>query len=125
MISIRGAITTNNCEFDIINDTQTMLKEVLLQNEITIKDIVSIIFTATKDLDAAYPARAARALGITEASLLCMQEMHVADALPFCIRLLVHCNSALLQNQVKHVYLKDAVSLRLDIRSKNEDQHRN
>ena len=82
LISIRGAITAkNNTSEEILGITENLLKEIIKANNINTDDIISIIFTATKDLDAAYPAVAARKIGITNASLMCMQEMYVVGSL--------------------------------------------
>ena len=85
--SIRGAITADsNTREDILLNTRQLLKEMIELNEVKIEDIVSILFTATKDLDAAYPAVAARELGIVDASLMCAQEMYVKGSLEMCLR---------------------------------------
>ena len=79
---IRGAVTVDaNTREDILLNTRNLLKEIINQNSLKIEDIVSVLFTATRDLDAAYPAVAARELGIVSASLMCAQEMYVRDSL--------------------------------------------
>lgn len=112
--TIRGAITAENTAESIIENTRVMLDEIIKRNNIDIKDIVSVIFTATKDLTKAYPAVAARQLGITQAGLMCMQEMFVEGSLEKCIRvlLMVEMNSS---SEVTHVYLKEAERLRPDL----------
>ena len=117
IVAIRGAITVDsNTSDSILKSTEEMLEAITKKNNINIDDIIQIQFTATKDLDAIYPAVAARNMGITSAALMCMQEMYVEDSLPMCIRLsmLTHSNS-LTQKEVKHVYLKGATVLRTDL----------
>ncbi|MCT4544107.1 MAG: chorismate mutase [Vallitalea sp.] len=119
MVSIRGAITVdNNTKEDIINETKLLLEEILKRNNINIDEIISIIFTATDDLTAAYPAIAARELGIVNASLLCVSEMHVENSLDKCIRIMMHIQQEVLQKDMRHVYLKKAESLRPDLLNK-------
>lgn len=118
---IRGAITVEtNTKEDILLNTRQLLKEMIETNEIGIEDIVSILFSATKDLDAAYPAVAARELGIIDASLMCVQEMYVKDSLPMCIRVQLCIETEKKQKDMNFVYLKDAVVLRPDIAKKNK-----
>lgn len=116
MVSIRGAITVdNNTAEDILFNTKQLLDRILVSNRLKNEDIISIIFSATKDLTAVYPAVVAREVGITEASLLCVQEMNVDNSMKMCIRVLLHINKDISQKDVIHVYLKDAKKLRPDI----------
>lgn len=116
MISVRGAITVDsNTKENIINDTKILLKDILKRNNINIEEIISIVFSATKDLTAAYPAIGARELGIVNASLMCVSEMYVEKSLDKCIRIMVSVNQAKSQKEVKHVYLKGAQKLRPDL----------
>lgn len=116
MISIRGAITVEeNSKEAILNSTKELLKEIYLKNQLSQQEIISIFFSATKDLTKAYPAVAARALGIEEASLFCVQEMYVEGSMQRCIRILMHVNRDNNQCDAVHIYLKDAKKLRPDI----------
>lgn len=116
MISIRGAITIENDTRDeVISSTKELLNAIINKNNINTDDIVSIIFTCTQDIKSAYPAVGARELGLTNAGLLCFNEMYVVGSLSKCIRVLVLLNSDLSQKYAKHVYLKGAASLRPDI----------
>ncbi len=116
MISIRGANTVKeNTKEAILESTKQLLQQIIEQNQLDPSQIVSIIFTATKDLTQVYPAVAARELGLTEASLICCQEMYVEGSLSQCIRVLFHVNSEIEQNSVRHIYLGEAVKLRPDI----------
>ena len=94
------------------------MKKIISENGLKNEDILSVIFTATKDLDKAYPAVGARQMGITEASLMCVQEMYVEGSLKKCIRVMVTAQSNLTQAQAKHIYLKGAAKLRPDISGK-------
>ncbi|MBQ6554761.1 MAG: chorismate mutase, partial [Firmicutes bacterium] len=113
--SIRGAITADsNTREDILLNTRQLLKEIIELNNVKIEDIVSILFTATKDLDAAYPAVAARELGIVDAALMCAQEMFVEGSLKMCIRVQMDVQTDKKQSEMKFVYLKNAEVLRPD-----------
>ena len=119
MVAIRGANSVEaNTKEAILEATEIMLKAVIEQNNLKDEDMMSIFFSATKDLDAVYPAVAARKLGITNASLLCLQEMSVEGSLKMCVRLLMHVDSDLLQKDVQHVYLGESVNLRPDLMMK-------
>jgi chorismate mutase len=83
-------------------------------NHMQPEDVASAIFTTTIDLNADYPALAARALGWHDVALLCMQEMNVPHGLPQCIRILLHWNTEVSAPDVKHVYIKGAINLRPD-----------
>lgn len=120
MYTIRGAITVSqNFEKDILEGTQELLNMIIEANELKDDEITAIYFTATKDLDAAYPARAARNMGIKNASLMCLQEMYVVGSLKKCIRICFFCEGNKDQNSVKHIYVKGAEHLRPDITSEN------
>ncbi len=113
---IRGAITVDKNEKELIlADTKVMLEEIMNRNNLKEENIISIIFTATKDITKAYPAVSARELGIVNASLMCAQEMFVEGSLPMCIRAMVTVETELVQNQMKNVYLKEAKKLRPDL----------
>ena len=115
MRAIRGAISSENTQADILENTRNLLKEIMRQNALNIENIVSITFTCTKDLNAAYPAAAARELGITRAALMCVQEMDVAGSMAGVIRLCVFAEMEAAQADVVHVYLKEAAKLRPDL----------
>lgn len=113
---IRGAITAEyNTKEEILEKTETLLNQMIQVNHLKPEEIVSILFTATKDLDQAYPAVAARKMGITEAALLCFQEMYVENSLSMCIRVCIVTQSDQNQKQANHVYLEKAVQLRPDL----------
>jgi chorismate mutase len=117
---IRGAVTvTHNTAQEIIEATRTLLQTIVEKNGISTdniaQDLVSVIFTATKDLDAMYPAVAAREMGWTNVPLLCMQEMEVVGSLRQCVRVLIHWNTVHNQSEMQHIYLGGARSLRPDL----------
>jgi chorismate mutase len=112
---VRGATTCeSNTREAILEATREMLELLIESNGITPDEIASAIFTTTPDLDAEYPAVAARALGWTDTALLCGHEMSVPGGLPCCIRVLVHWNTARRADEVLHVYLRGARNLRPD-----------
>jgi chorismate mutase len=113
---IRGAISiSRNTRDEIISSTKTLLAKMIRINKIKVEDIASVIFSATRDLDAEFPAIAARKLGWKNVPLLCTYEVDVPGSLPRCIRVLMHVNSKKSQSAVKHVYLNDAKKLRPDL----------
>jgi chorismate mutase len=114
--ALRGAITVDANESDaILSATEELVKEVMERNALAPDDMVSCIFTATRDLDAEFPAVAARNLGLSSVPLLCAHEIDVPGALPRVIRLLLHCYADP-ETEPKHVYLRDAESLRRDLK---------
>ncbi|MCL1999555.1 MAG: (d)CMP kinase [Turicibacter sp.] len=116
MIGIRGATTAENTEAAIHAATRELLQEMIDANGIEHSQIIDIIFSATKDLDMAYPAAAARQMGFINAGLFCVQEMYVKNSLTNCIRVLLHAEIADRQQaDVNHIYLHDAVVLRPDL----------
>jgi chorismate mutase len=112
--ALRGATTAAaNTEAAIVGATTELLGEMLGRNRVAPGDVISIVFTATPDLDAAFPASAARALGMADVPLLCAQEIAVPGALRRCVRVLMHLHSV--SADVEHVYLGAARSLRGDL----------
>jgi chorismate mutase len=111
--ALRGAITVEANEADaILSATEELVHELMERNGLSPEDLVSCIFTCTRDLDAEFPAVAARGLGLSAVPLLCAREIDVPGSLPRVIRLMVHCYG---DAPAKHVYLRDAVSLRRDL----------
>ena len=114
--AIRGATQVDVDERDaIIEATAELVRTVLDRNEIDPADLVSVIFTATPDLTAEFPAYAARAIGITDVPLLCASEIDVPGAMPRVIRLLAHVESTRHRDEIRHVYLRGAQALRTDL----------
>lgn len=117
---IRGAISiSNNSVDDIINGTKDLLSEMLLKNKLEHADIISIFFSTTSDLNATFPAKAARELDLIDTPLLCLNEIDVPNSLQKIIRILMHVNSTKKQSDIHHIYLKDAVKLRPDLAKNN------
>lgn len=113
---VRGATTvSNNTRDDILLATRQMLALMIRRNAIESCDVASATFTVTKDLDAEFPALAARQLGWIEVPLLCGYEIEVKGSLPMCIRILLHWNTDKTQEEVQHVYIHDAARLRPDL----------
>ncbi|NPV87201.1 MAG: chorismate mutase [Anaerolineae bacterium] len=113
---VRGAISVeNNREEEILTATRLLLERMVAANQMDSEDIACVYFTATSDLDAVYPARAAREMGWAHVPLMCAQEMNVPASLPRCIRVLILWNTHLPQGQVKHIYLGEATRLRPDL----------
>ena len=96
----------------ILSATTELVTEVMERNSLTPDDVVSCIFTCTDDLNAEFPAVAARRIGLSAVPLLCAREIDVPGSLPRVIRLMLHCYAEI---PARHVYLRDAVSLRRDL----------
>jgi chorismate mutase len=113
--ALRGAITVQANEPDaILSATEELVHELIGRNGIDPEDMVSCIFTCTADLDAEFPAVAARNLGLSSVPLLCAREMQVPGSLPRVIRILLHYYADPVEAP-NHVYLREAVSLRRDL----------
>jgi chorismate mutase len=113
--ALRGATTVAQNDADAILDgTEELVREVMQRNDLHADDMVSCIFTCTDDLDAEFPAVAARRLGLSGVPLLCAREIDVPGALPRVIRLLLHYYGEP-EAEVKHVYLHEAKRLRRDL----------
>jgi chorismate mutase len=113
--ALRGAITVEDNKADaILSATAELMREVMERNSLEPDQMVSCIFTCTNDLDAEFPAVAARRLGLSSVPLLCAREIEVPGALPRVIRLLLHCYADP-DSEPRHVYLREAESLRRDL----------
>jgi chorismate mutase len=111
--ALRGAITVEANEAEaILSATTELVSEVMERNGLSPDDVVSCIFTCTDDLNAEFPAVAARRMGLSAVPLLCAREIDVPGSLPKVIRVMVHCYAG---GPARHVYLRDAVSLRRDL----------
>jgi len=114
---IRGATTVSADSPDLIlQATRELLEEILTENEsMRPEDVGSALFTVTDDLASTFPAQAARQIGWGLVPMLCAREIPVPGSLPRVIRVLVHWNTDVPQDQITHVYLRDAVKLRPDL----------
>jgi chorismate mutase len=110
---IRGATTVERNEREEILAATTELLELLIsRNDLRTEDVASAIFTMTDDLDAEFPALAARAMGWSEVAMMCMREIPVPGSLSGCIRILLHVNTERSAGKIDHVYIHGAVNLR-------------
>ena len=114
---IRGAtVVSSNISEDIEKATVELTNETIAQNSIMVQDIAFAIFTLTKDLNAAFPAKFARLnCGFDMVPMMCYQELDVPNSIRMCLRVLFVVNTDKNQNEIKHVYLKGAKSLRTDL----------
>ncbi|HEX9314791.1 MAG TPA: chorismate mutase [Actinomycetota bacterium] len=114
--AVRGATTVDeDAKEEILSATAELIEEMISRNDLARDDLVSIVFTATPDLRAVFPAEAARGLGISDVPLLCARELDVEGAMPRCIRVLMHAYTERALQAVRHVYLGDAKKLRSDL----------
>jgi len=114
--AVRGAIQVDRDDRDeILGAVAELVGEVLRRNDLDTDDLVSVLFTATDDLHAEFPAYAARRAGITDVPLLCARELNVAGAMPRVIRLLAHVETDRSRADLHHVYLRGAAALRTDL----------
>jgi chorismate mutase len=114
--ALRGAITCDeNTKHEIDDKTQRLMRELLERNDLEHDALVSILFTATKDLTAEFPATAARAIGLGDVPLICARELDIDHGLPRVIRVLVHCYTERAAADLHHVYLDGARALRDDL----------
>ena len=114
--AVRGAIQVDADERDdILTGTSELVTEVLRRNDIDPDDLISIVFTATRDLTADFPAYAARMLGLGDVPLLCTTEIAVPGSMPRVLRLMAHFETVRTRAEVRHVYLRGAAALRTDL----------
>jgi chorismate mutase len=113
---IRGATTVeSNSRDEILQSTRQLLALMIRLNGIQSEDVGSAIFSITSDLNAEFPALAARQIGWIDVPLLCTYEISVPNSLPRCIRVLVNWNTTRSQREIKHVYTREAIRLRPDL----------
>lgn len=116
MYALRGAISVEeNTEKAIIEATKELLAKLIEENNLAEEDLVSIISSATDDLDKVYPGKAIRELGFKLTPILCLQEMKVENSSSKMIRLLIHVEGKKKKEKIKHQYLKKAEKLRPDL----------
>lgn len=115
---VRGATTVSADEPQLIHRaTAELLEQMLVANDIALEDVAAVFFTTTADLTSTFPAEGARQLGMTSVPLMCSQEIPVPGRLPRAIRVMLLWNTRKRQQEIKHVYLHDAASLRPDLLS--------
>jgi chorismate mutase len=114
--AIRGAVQVDaNERAAILEGTTELVTEVMARNSLVTDDVISVVFTATPDLTAEFPALAARKIGFQDVPLLCGTEIPVPHALPRVVRLMMHIETSKPRSAIQHVYLRGAAALRLDI----------
>ncbi|MET8140297.1 chorismate mutase [Sphaerisporangium sp. NPDC005288] len=114
--AIRGAVQIDSNDREAILEGVTeLVSEVMERNRLTTDEVISVIFTATPDLTAEFPALAARKLGFHDVPLICASEIDVPGALPRVVRLMAHVATDRPRQQIQHVYLRGAAALRVDI----------
>ena len=113
---VRGATTVEeNSREAILRGARQLLALMIRRNGIEAEDVASAIFSVTPDLDAEFPALAARQLGWLDVPLLCTNEIPVRDSLPRCVRILINWNTCKSQKSIAHIYIKEAIQLRPDL----------
>jgi len=116
LVALRGATTVDaDTSEEVMARTGELLSTLLKRNDVERDQLVSIIFTSTRDLRSAFPALAARELGLGDVPLLCAGELDVVGGNPNTIRVLIHCYSTLPRASLRHVYLHNAKHLRDDL----------
>ncbi len=113
---VRGATTVETNDRDeILNATRQLLALMIRTNDIKGEDVASAMFTVTSDLNAEFPALAARQLGWFDVPLICTYEIRVPGSLPRCVRVLMHWNTEKSQKEIQHIYVREATRLRPDL----------
>jgi chorismate mutase len=114
--AIRGAIQIDTDDrAAILEGASELVQAALDRNNVPVDDVISIVFTATPDLTAEFPAYAARQMGFTDVPLMCASEIAVPGALPRTLRLLAHVDTPRARSELRHVYLRGAAALRTDL----------
>jgi chorismate mutase len=114
--ALRGAVTAEeDTKDEIISSTTELLEEMLDRNDVATDDVVFIIFTSTADLTAEFPAAAARKIGLSHIPVICARELDVAGSLPRTVRAMMLFNTDKAREALRHVYLKEARQLRMDL----------
>ncbi len=114
---IRGATTVEqDVEEEIIQETHALLLKMIEENDIEASMVASVFISATSDVTASFPAKALRKIqGWKYVPVMCMRELDVPQSLPRCIRIMLHVNTKTPQENINHIYLRDAVRLRVDL----------
>lgn len=116
MLALRGATTLDEDERDHLLDRVTvLLREMMDRNGVHHDDLISILFTATDDLHAMFPAEAARTIGLGDVPLICARELDVDGAMARCVRLMAHVETERSRAEIEHVYHHGARALRPDL----------
>lgn len=114
--AVRGATQLeSDTREEMLDRVAEMVTEVMAANGLEVEDFISVIFTATSDLLAEFPAYAARRLGFGEVPLLCARELEIEGSMPRVVRMLAHVESTVPRAEITHVYLHGAAALRSDL----------
>ena len=120
--AFRGATQlSSDTKAEMRESVVELMQEILKANSISNDDLISILFTATSDLQSDFPAAGVRELGLVDLPLICAQELDVKGSLPRTIRILIHANSSLTRSEVTHKYLRGAAILRPDLAKKSDN----
>lgn len=116
---VRGAtIAKKNAKAEILEATRELLEKMIDSNPgMAPEDLASVLFTVTEDINAVFPAQAAREIGWSQVPLICAKEIPVPDGIEMCIRVLIHWNTERSQTEIKHIYLGESSNLRPDLSS--------
>lgn len=114
---IRGATTVVQDDGEaVLIATEALVREMAKRNRLDPEDIISVLISTTSDIKSAFPARAVRSIeGWTYVPVMCTHEMDVPNSMPFCIRILMHANTSIVQKDVHHIYQNEAIKLRPDL----------
>ncbi len=114
--AVRGATTVDRDTLEAITvRVVALLEQILDRNDLVEEDIISILFTATEDITSAFPATAARSMGLGAVPLICARELSIVGSVPCCIRVMLHVTTERPRDEVHHVYLEGARGLRDDL----------
>lgn len=114
--ALRGATTLDVDDRDhLIERTRELIHAMFERNEMAEEDLVSMVFTATMDINSAFPAEAAREAGFVHTPLLCARELEIDGGIILCVRVLVHAYTDRTPTELRHVYLHEARQLRTDL----------
>lgn len=115
--ALRGATTVDEDTVDAMDDAVVELfEELFARNGLDVDDLISVLLTATDDLHARFPATSARVFGLADVPLICARELDIVDAVPRCVRVMVHVQTERPRGELHHVYLRGAASLRDDLK---------
>src|SRR5690625_1983078 len=123
MRGFRGATTvTTNTEKEMLTETKKLIVQMVEKNNIQPEDISHVLFSVTNDLNATFPAKAAREMpGWTHVPVMCMREIDVPNSLEKCIRVMMVAKTTVRQNEVQHIFLNKAMKLRPDLMKEEGD----
>ncbi|MHB1139873.1 MAG: chorismate mutase [Microthrixaceae bacterium] len=116
VLALRGAITLESDEREhLLERVRRLLTEMIERNGLSHDDLISIFFTATSDVHSVFPAVAARQIGLGDVPLMCAQELTIEGGMPLCVRVMMHVTTDRPRDELRHVYLEQARTLRDDL----------